>query len=66
MLRAEQNSRLLVYERELDGHTVTIYINNDDMAFDLPKEDQELYLAEGLSDGVLNSRGFAIFSSGKV
>lgn len=66
MLRAEKGSRLLAFERVLDGHTVTVYINNNDAPFSLPSEIGAVYMSEGLSDGVLSSRGFAVFSSCKT
>lgn len=66
MLQANKNSKLLMFERELEGHTVTVYINNDDVTFSLPKETKEVYLSEGLSDGLLEARGFAIISSRKT
>ena len=66
MIQADKDSRLLVFERELGGHTVTVYINNDDVTFSLPKETKEVYLSEGLSDGLLEARGFAIISSRKT
>ena len=66
MIQADKDSRLLVFERELGGHTVTVYINNDDTAVVLPKGDGEAYLSEGLSDGVLETRGFAVISSRKT
>lgn len=66
MLQANKNSKLLMFERELEGHTVTVYINNDDVTFSLPKETKEVYLSEGLSDSSLKPRGFAIISSRKT
>ena len=66
MLQANKNSKLLMFERELEGHAVTVYINNDDVTFSLPKETKEVYLSEGLSDGLLEARGFAIISSRKT
>lgn len=66
MLRAEKNAKVLVFQRTLDGHSVTVYINNDQVPFPMPEEISQVYLSEGLSDGFLKAKGFAIVSSCKA
>jgi len=66
MLHAERNSGLLVFVRELDGHTVTVYINNADASCEIAKEIDDTYLSEGLSCGMLKAGGFAVISSHKA
>lgn len=66
MLRAEEGSAVLVYERELEGHTVTVTINNGTEQVPFPGTGADVYLSKGLSNGMLASRGFAVVSSCKT
>ncbi len=66
MLHAEKGSGLLAYERKLDDHTVTVFINNGNEQLPIPETGADVYLSEGLSGERLAGGGFAVFSSRKT
>ena len=66
MLSAEPGSRLLVFERNLNGEKVTVCIHCGKEPTRLPVIAGTLYWAEGAQDGTLAEQSFAIFSSRKA
>lgn len=66
MLSAEPGSRLLVFERNLNGKKVTVCIHCGKEPTRLPVIAGTLYWAEGAQDGTLAEQSFAIFSSRKA
>lgn len=63
MVSAEAGSGLLVYTRKLEDEVITVCINCGNGRAELPVIKGTLYWSDGLSDGTLEDRGFAVFSS---
>jgi len=63
MVSAEAGSGLIVFNRKLGNHEVTVCINQGRESADLPEISGSVYWAGGLNGKTLKASGFAVFSS---
>lgn len=61
-IQAKEGSRLYVYERELEGEAIRIFLNMDDKAQDISKlcEGREILWQKGRNGNCLEAKGFLV------